>query len=75
MKTDPMACCEKLRCKSMYYRTDERPGKLHESDSITYYCLRTQDGWGPDGDTARPFLCQPDRSCYQGESSHSGPGR
>ena len=29
----PRTCCVRLRCKSMYYRPDERPGKLHTSDT------------------------------------------
>ena len=50
----PIACCPYLRCKSMYYRTDERPGKLHESDVMNYWCLKTQDPEGPDGLNCRP---------------------
>ncbi|HOE94984.1 MAG TPA: hypothetical protein PLS90_02965 [Candidatus Sumerlaeota bacterium] len=63
-KTDPMPCCESLRGKSMYYRPDERPGRLHESDVMNYYCLHTQGPVGPDGVEARPRLCQPGRACH-----------
>ena len=29
----PMPCCVRLACKSMMYRSDERPGLLHFSDT------------------------------------------
>lgn len=64
MKTDPMPCCIHLRCKSMYYRSDERPGRLHDSDVMPHYCLRTHNPVGPDDRDARPTMCQPGRSCY-----------
>lgn len=61
----PLSCCVLLRCKSMDYRPDERPGRAHESDVMTYWCNATQDPEGPDGQTCRPTLCQPGRSCYK----------
>jgi hypothetical protein len=60
----PMACCVQLCCKSMYYRPDERPGKLHYSDTQTYWCSLTQDPQGPDRQDADPMQCQPGRACY-----------
>lgn len=65
--TSPMACCVELRCKSMYYRSDERPGRLHCSDTQLYWCTHTQDQLGPDGTIAAPKLCQPGRGCYRAE--------
>jgi hypothetical protein len=62
---EPIPCCGLLRCKSMYYRNDERPGKLHESGVMDYWCLRTQDPQGPDNCDARPALCQAGRSCFK----------
>lgn len=63
--TPPVPCCVELRCKSMYYRPDERPGRLHCSDTQLYWCTLTQDRLGPDGSTAAPKLCQPGRGCFQ----------
>ena len=60
----PMKCCVQLCCKTMYYRPDERPGKLHYSDTQMYWCSRTQDPQGPDGGDTSPLVCQPDRSCF-----------
>ncbi len=65
MNEEPIKCCGLLRCKSMYYRPDERPGKLHESDQMTYWCMHTQDPQGPDQIIARPRMCQPGRACFQ----------
>jgi hypothetical protein len=67
MKTDPIPCCAMLRCKSMYYRPDERPGKLHESDVMPHWCLRTQSLLGPDDGVAKPSACQPGRHCYRAD--------
>jgi hypothetical protein len=69
MKSEPMKCCTKLRCKSMYYRPDERPGLLHESNVMPHYCAKTQANWGPDDQEAKPSRCQPGRACYEGESA------
>ena len=63
----PRSCCVRLRCKSMYYRADERPGKLHTSDTQWYWCTLTQDPDGPDNLEATPHACQPGRGCYCGE--------
>jgi hypothetical protein len=63
----PTRCCVQLRCKSMYYRDDERPGKLHASDTQSYWCSLTHDPQGPDSVDANPRACQPGRGCYCGE--------
>jgi hypothetical protein len=68
MKTHPIACCEHLRGKTMYYREDERPGLMRDSDAITHYCLKTMEITGPDEAVARPTRCQPGRPCYERES-------
>jgi hypothetical protein len=65
--TPPVPCCVRLRCKSMYYREDERPGKLHVSDTQWYWCNLTQDPDGPDNRDAHPRTCQPGRGCYCGD--------
>jgi hypothetical protein len=61
-----MECCVQLRCKSMYYRPDERPGKLHFSDTQIYWCDLTHDPQGPDRESADPTVCQPGRGCFCG---------
>jgi hypothetical protein len=63
----PTPCCVRLACKSMTYRSDERPGLLHFSDTQLYWCNITLDPLGPDERTANPRLCQPGRACFQAE--------
>jgi len=60
----PANCCVQLRCKSMYCRDDERPGKLHHSNTQVYWCNLTQDPHGPDDAEATVPTCQPGRGCY-----------
>jgi hypothetical protein len=47
----------------MFY---EQPGT--DSDDLvasdTFWCARTQEAFGPDGDTAGKSECQSGRSCY-----------
>jgi hypothetical protein len=59
------ACCASLRCKSMYYRSDERPGRLHDEESMGYWCAETSDPVGPDRGLASHARCQPGRSCHK----------
>ena len=63
-RTEPIPCCSNLRCKSMYYGSEERPGRLHESEVMTYWCIHTQSALGPDREEAFPSSCQPGRACY-----------
>lgn len=58
-------CCRHLRCKSMYYSGVERPGLLHESEVMTYWCNHTQQQLGCDGGVADPRACQPGRGCCE----------
>lgn len=60
----PEPCCLELRCKSMFYRGDERPGRLHPSDAMDYWCRLTNTKEGPDGSSARHPACQPGRGCF-----------
>ena len=57
-------CCVHLRCKSMYYRADERPGLLHDEEAMGYWCGETNGDYGPDEKTASHKRCQPGRGCY-----------
>lgn len=65
---EPQVCCGQLRCKTMYYRPDERPGKLHESDTAMHWCILTQQPIGPDNKEAKPSLCQAGRACFKSQS-------
>jgi hypothetical protein len=55
--------CKFLRSKEMFY---EQPGT--DSDDLfasdTFWCARTQEAFGPDGDAAGKSECQCGRSCY-----------
>ena len=57
--------CKFLRSKEMFY---EQPGT--DSDDLfasdTFWCARTQEAFGPDGDAAGKSECQCGRSCYLG---------
>ncbi|MBI3735723.1 hypothetical protein HY256_04325 [Candidatus Sumerlaeota bacterium] len=58
-------CCVNLRCKSLYYSGVERPGLLHLSNVMTYWCVDTQETIGCDGKEASPLHCQPGRKCCE----------
>ncbi len=58
-------CCIHLRCKSLYYSGVERPGLLHLSNVMTYWCNHTQEALGCDQKEATPLSCQPGRKCYE----------
>jgi hypothetical protein len=60
----PEPCCSHLRCKSMYHRSDERPGMLHPSDAMDYWCHHTNAKAGPDGAAATHSACQSARACH-----------
>lgn len=58
-------CCVHLRCKSMYYRGDERPGMLHHENAMTYWCAKTNEDVGPDGEAVLHLQCQAGRACHE----------
>lgn len=60
----PRPCCAHLRCKSMFYRDDERPGKLRDDESMGYWCNKTSDSLGPDEVIASHKNCQNSRGCF-----------
>lgn len=60
-----VTCCQSLRCKSIYYSGVERPGLLHISDVMSYWCNHTQQNVGPDGFEALPEACQRGRGCCE----------
>jgi hypothetical protein len=53
--------CRHLRCKEMYYQapTDD------EFASGIYWCGKTQENMGPDGQSCSKCECGPERACYQ----------
>lgn len=61
----PSTCCRQLRCKSMYYSPDERPGMLRNDESMGYWCNKTHEDFGPDGRLARHCTCQAGRTCHE----------
>ena len=62
----PSPCCTELRCKSMTYRSDEYPGMVHPSDTMTYWCAETATDDGPDGELVDHRSCQAPRVCFRG---------
>jgi hypothetical protein len=56
------APCRNLRCKEMYYH-----GQVEdEFASGVYWCSKTQENFGPDGEPAGKTDCCAGRSCYVG---------
>jgi hypothetical protein len=55
--------CKFLRSKEMFY---EQPGDGADVAfaSDVYWCSKTQEAFGPDGEPAEKSECQCGRSCY-----------
>ena len=56
--------CRNLRCKEMYYQQT-----VEEEDpfaSNVYWCAKTQEAFGPDGQAAGKKECCAGRGCYAG---------
>ena len=56
------AACRNLRCKEMYYHGQEED----EFASGAFWCSRTHENFGPDGEPAGKTDCCAGRSCYVG---------
>lgn len=60
------ASCLKLRHKLMY--VDQRqciPGLVDDSsDTRIFFCAKSQESLGPDGEPVGPGDCTPGRGCY-----------
>ena len=58
--------CHSLRHKMMY--VDERQQSVglvdDSSDTRVFWCSKTQDALGPDGESVDAQMCSPTRSCY-----------
>jgi hypothetical protein len=52
--------CRYLRCKEMYYGAAEDD----EFAGGAYWCERTQEPFGPDGETCSQKQCCANRTCY-----------
>ena len=58
----PVCQCKYLRSKEMYYQ-----GLNPEEDAFSsgvYWCSKTYEAFGPDGESADRTECCPGRSCY-----------
>lgn len=60
--------CKSLRHKLMY--VDERHARRgvvdDSSDTRVFFCVRSGDSLGPDGEPVSPSECATSRSCYCG---------
>lgn len=54
--------CRYLRSKEMYYDDDSQDDDAMASG--LYWCTKTQEGFGPDGQPAAKKDCCAGRSCY-----------
>jgi len=52
--------CRFIRCKEMYYGGSEDDAYA----SGAYWCERTQEAFGPDGEVCTQKQCCATRSCY-----------
>ena len=52
--------CRFLRCKEMYYQARDDD----EFSSGIYWCSRTQEPFGPDGEPCGKKQCCTSRTCY-----------
>lgn len=59
-------CCEHLRHKMMYVddRQSIRGFVDDSSDTRIYFCIRSHESLGPDGEPVHPGDCTPSRACY-----------
>lgn len=59
------APCKFLRTKEMFYeQPEEEANDAFASDA--FWCAKTQEAFGPDGEPAEKAECQCGRSCYAG---------
>ena len=53
--------CRYLRTNKMFHGT---PEEFMEESDAGYWCEKTRETFGPDGEFAGNRDCHPDRSCY-----------
>jgi len=56
--------CHNLRSKEMYYEGTGQEDEAYSSG--LYWCARTQEACGPDGQPAGKMECCAGRNCYVG---------
>jgi hypothetical protein len=56
--------CRHLRCKEMYFRPPGQEDDGHGSG--VYWCAKSQEAFGPDGQPVGRQDCCKQRSCYVG---------
>ena len=56
--------CQCLRSKEMYHQADGHAEDLYTSDA--FWCTKTLENFGPDGEAADSLECGPGRKCYKG---------
>lgn len=55
--------CRYIRSKEMFYQSPGQPED--EFSSGIYWCVKTQENTGPDGQACSKCECGPARACYQ----------
>ena len=60
----PVQHCRRLRCKEIFIDTGQ-PFDIENTGSGIYWCSQTQQGLGPDGQTAEPENCKAGRGCLE----------
>ncbi|MBI2432218.1 MAG: hypothetical protein HYV26_05050 [Candidatus Hydrogenedentes bacterium] len=55
--------CKCLRCKEMYYQPLGAEEDMYSGGA--YWCNKTHEGFGPDGQPAGRQECDETRDCYQ----------
>ena len=65
------AACQRLRSKEMYHASSG--GAADEFASGIYWCTKTHEAFGPDGEPAGRAECGPGRTCYHGWAAVDSP--
>ena len=55
--------CKHLRTNNMYY-SDPIEDEDNQSEDSIFWCLKTHEGFGPDGEPALKTECCAGRSCH-----------
>ena len=65
--------CVHLKTKRAYLGLPEADDRENPIDTATWWCERTCEPLGPDGEGAEPEGCEaPGRSCYEAPTSLEG---
>jgi len=55
--------CKHIRSKEMYYESDPADGDQYSGG--VYWCAKTHETFGPDGEPVERSECTPDRACFE----------